>query len=215
MKCLTFIFCLKKAEFIKLFWINWLIDEISLNFFQFDFKYIPVLKTLSKTSEPISYLICDRIPNTLCLKQKFVGRNLFSNYIFFTTERLFTVKQFIPFGVKSLIESFLQLKNNIPFENRELNEKLKKQWMEIKSKKTIHWFLRNTNFFNAIDSKSIVFLGNALLDISAKCDQKLLEKYNLKVDDNCEAEDWQLPIFDKLLAMPDVITTPGRIKFIS
>ncbi|CAG2174174.1 unnamed protein product [Oppiella nova] len=52
-------------------------------------------------------------------------------------------------------------------------------------------------------------MGNALLDISAKCDQKLLEKYNLKVDDNCEAEDYQLPIFDKLLAMPDVVTTPG------
>ncbi|XP_054166873.1 adenosine kinase-like [Oppia nitens] len=55
----------------------------------------------------------------------------------------------------------------------------------------------------------ILFMGNALLDISAKCDQKLLDKYKLKVDDNCEAEDWQLPIFDKLLLMPNAITTPG------
>ncbi|CAG2108480.1 unnamed protein product [Medioppia subpectinata] len=57
--------------------------------------------------------------------------------------------------------------------------------------------------------KCVLFMGNSLLDMSAKCDLKLLEKYNLKVDDNCEAEDYQLPIFDTLLAMPDVVTTPG------
>jgi sugar/nucleoside kinase (ribokinase family) len=56
----------------------------------------------------------------------------------------------------------------------------------------------------------VLFIGNALLDISAKCDEKLLEKYDLKLDDNCEAEEWQLPIFDQLLATPDAVTTPGK-----
>lgn len=59
-----------------------------------------------------------------------------------------------------------------------------------------------------------MFLGNALLDISAKVDEKLLEKYGLKVDDNCEAEEWQLPLFDMLLTMPDNITTPGLLFFL-
>ena len=49
-----------------------------------------------------------------------------------------------------------------------------------------------------------------MLDISAKCDETLLNEYQLKVDDNCEALDFQLPIFDRLLAMPDAITTPGE-----
>lgn len=61
----------------------------------------------------------------------------------------------------------------------------------------------------SVFSKNIVFLGNALLDISAKCDQSLLEEYHLKADDNCEANDWQLPLFDRLLAMADALTTPG------
>lgn len=47
-------------------------------------------------------------------------------------------------------------------------------------------------------------MGNPLLDISAKCDEELLKKYDLKPANQIMAEESHMPLFDELAAMPDV-----------
>ena len=48
------------------------------------------------------------------------------------------------------------------------------------------------------------------MDISCSVESnELLIKYKLNPDDNCEAEEWQLNLFDELLAQKNVMITPG------
>lgn len=61
-----------------------------------------------------------------------------------------------------------------------------------------------------MDSDKLVFaIGNPLLDISAECETKVLEQYELQRGLACLAEDKHKQLFEDLMKNPTVATIPG------
>lgn len=55
----------------------------------------------------------------------------------------------------------------------------------------------------------LVCLGNPLLDLQADVDEAYLKKYDLKANDAILVEEKHMPIFDEVLAKPDVVIIAG------
>ncbi|RWS09265.1 adenosine kinase-like protein [Dinothrombium tinctorium] len=57
----------------------------------------------------------------------------------------------------------------------------------------------------------MLFVGNALLDVSVECDISLLSKYKLTLDESSVFEKWQLPLLDEVINNPTAIVSPARL----
>ncbi|RWS23414.1 adenosine kinase 1-like isoform X1 [Leptotrombidium deliense] len=55
----------------------------------------------------------------------------------------------------------------------------------------------------------MLFVGNALLDISIECDVSLLSQYKLTEDESSLFEEWQLPLLDHVFNDKKALTTAG------
>lgn len=62
-----------------------------------------------------------------------------------------------------------------------------------------------------MEMKTIVFVGNALVDFAVKCENtSLLEKYGLEIDHQYECNKSQVALFDDILKVGNVSKIPGK-----